>query len=236
MTRLYVPTRCACCWRSLLADPRKHWKRGRSAYEIATSWEAAASSPRGLPPEIARVLDTSPDTAGAELVIGLPEHRVRLAGGGHASQTDLWALLRAGTSRISMAVEAKSSETLGRTVGAWRKDASSGKTARLDDIRKVLTLEGIDLDPVRYQILHRAASAVKEAERFGAAKALVLVQAFGEEADRKSLADVGRFAGLFDKEFEKGRVVRLSDDTRVPLFLAWADSPLAPSRPGAGQA
>jgi hypothetical protein len=241
MRRLHIPTRCPCCWRSLLADPRKQWKRGRSAYEIAASWEAAASSPRGIPPEVAQVLDTSQATTGAELVIGLPEHRVALAGGGHGSQNDLWALLRVGSSRISMAVEAKASETLGPRVGPWlsaAKDASraSGKPVRLAAIRKRLTLEEADLDPVRYQLLHRAASALIEVERFGAAKALVLVQAFGGAKDEGSLADVGRFAGLYGRDFEKGRVVHLTDHTPVPLFVAWVDSPLAPPRPVAGQA
>ncbi|HLL46816.1 MAG TPA: hypothetical protein VK399_08895 [Longimicrobiaceae bacterium] len=238
MTRFYVPTRGVESWKALLADPDRHWKAARSAYEAAHSWEAASSSPRGLPPEVARVLDTSPDTAGAELVIGLPEHRVALPGGGHASQNDLWALLRAGPSTISMAVEAKAGERLGETVGEWRSDASprSGKPVRLAAIRELLALDGIDLDPVRYQLLHRAASALIEAERFGAARALVLVQAFGGVADAKSLADVGGFAGLYGRDFEKGRVVHLTDSTPVPLFVAWVDSPLAHSRLEAGQA
>ena len=184
------------------------------------------------------MLDTSPETAGAELVIGLPEHRVALPGGGHGSQNDLWALLSAGRRTISMAVEAKASERLGPKVGAWRKDASraSGKPVRLAAIRERLVLDGIDLDPVRYQLLHRAASALIEAERFGAAKALVLVQAFGGAKDEGSLADVGRFAGLYGRDFEKGRVVHLTDHTPVPLFVAWVDCPLAPVRPAEDQA
>lgn len=238
MKRLYVPTRRVDDWRLLLADPVRQWQPGRSAYEAAHSWETAASSPRGLPPEVARVLDTSPETEGAELVIGLPEHRVSLPGGGHASHNDLWALLHAGSSRISIAVEAKAGEPLGPTVDGWLSGASpaSGKPVRLEAIRKLLALGGVDLDGVRYQLLHRAASAMLEAERFGAARALVLVQSFGGEADKKSLADVGRFTGVFDKDFDKGRVVHLSDRTPVPLSLAWADSPLAPPRPAEGQA
>jgi hypothetical protein len=238
MRRLHVPTRGAESWKALFADPGKHWKVARSAYEAAHSWEAASSSPRGLPPEVVRVLDTSPETAGAELVIGLPEHRVALPGRGHASQNDMWALLRAGQSTISMAVEAKAGERLGETVGEWRSDAGprSGKPVRLAAIRELLVLGGIDLDPVRYQLLHRAASALIEAERFGAAKALVLVQAFGGEADAKSLADAGRFAGLYAKDFKEGRVVHLTDRTAVPLLLAWTDSPLAPPRPAEDQA
>jgi hypothetical protein len=41
--------------------------------------------------------------------LGIPEHQVQFDGGGHASQTDLWALLRAPIGLVSMAVEAKNS-------------------------------------------------------------------------------------------------------------------------------
>jgi len=241
MKRLYVPTKGVEDWRLLLADPGRQWQPGRSAYEAAHSWEAAARQKRGLPPEVARVLDSSPETRGAALDIGLPEHRVALPGGGHASQNDLWALLRVGTSTLSMAVEAKAGEALGPLVGSWRGDPNprSRKEARLDAIRGLLGLEAAELDGVRYQLLHRAASAVVEAKRFGAARALVLVQSFGGAEDAASRADVGRFSGLYGKEFERGRVVHLSDagdPARVPLSLAWVDSERSPVGPAAPDA
>lgn len=225
MSRLYVPTGGVKSWRTLLADPEKHWKRGRSAYEAAHSWEGARSSARGLPSEVARVLDSSEATRDAELVIGLPEHRVALPGGGHASQNDVWALLRAAGSTISMAVEAKAGEPLGPTVRGWLTDPNprSRKPVRLEAIRGLLALEGADLDGVRYQLLHRAASAVVEAKRFGAARALVLVQSFGRERDAGSAEDVGRFAGLYGVAFERNRVLHLTDAAPVPLSLAWVD-------------
>jgi len=229
MRRLFVPTRDIECWRGLLADPQKQWKEKRSAYELAHSWEAkdVRKSPRGLPAKVAAVLDTSPRMEGAVLLIGLPEHKVGLPGRGHASQTDLWALLRVGSSLVSMAVEAKAGETLGPVVAKWLDHSSSGRRARLDAIREYLGLEQADLDPIRYQLLHRAASAVLEARRFGASAALLAVQSFAREDREKSLDDVRAFARLYEAEVEEDRVAVLSTGSGIPLYLAWIND--APS-------
>ena len=54
-------------------------------YEAAVVWEAARKSARGLPDDIARALDSRESFRDATLLIVLPEHRVELEGGGHAS-------------------------------------------------------------------------------------------------------------------------------------------------------
>jgi hypothetical protein len=223
MNGLYLPSMGPSDWRRLLADPGKHWRRGRSAYELAVSWEAARTSARGIPDDVARVLDSMPETRGAQLVIGLPEHQVPLEGGGHASQNDLWALLRTSHSFVSMAVEAKAGEPLDRTASEWLRDRNtkSRKPLRLAALREHLLLEEADLEAIRYQLLHRAASALIEANRFGAAFALLAVQSFGGDDDRRSFDDVARFAGLYEVEPRKDEVVLLSRRTSVPLLLAW---------------
>ena len=133
MTRIFLPSTGRDAWQALLANPALHWKPGKSAYECASSWEAAAATPRGLPSSIARVLDSHPTTAQAELVLAIPELQVDLPGGGHASQNDLWALLRATSGTISLCLEAKSGETHGPLVSEWLADApsASGKRKRL---------------------------------------------------------------------------------------------------------
>jgi hypothetical protein len=65
MAHIYVPSVGAESWRSLLADPEKHWKTGFSAKTLAHAWESAG----GLPPEISRLFG-----ANAELLLALPEH------------------------------------------------------------------------------------------------------------------------------------------------------------------
>jgi hypothetical protein len=96
MKRILTPTLGLDQWRGLLGDPQKHWRRERSAFELAVSWERAQSpgNSRGLPCEVAAVIDTSDALKDAELLFGLPEHKVALASKGAPSQTDLWALLQ----------------------------------------------------------------------------------------------------------------------------------------------
>ncbi len=110
MRRLFVPTFGPSDWRRLLADPEKQWRSAKSAYESAVAWEAARSDARGLPPDVAGLLDTHEAFRGATLLLGIPEHQVPLDGGGHASQTDFWALLDAPIGVTSVAVEAKAGE------------------------------------------------------------------------------------------------------------------------------
>src|SRR5689334_2269939 len=140
MTRLLIPTSGPSDWRRLLADPGKQWVKGRSALELAVSWEAARRAARGIPADVAAVLDLHSQLAGAVLLIGIPEHQVQFDGGGHASQTDLWALLRAPVGLVSMSVEAKAGEGFDRTVAAWLADAkpTSGKPARFAQLKSIL--------------------------------------------------------------------------------------------------
>ena len=71
-----------------LARQGHHWKKGRSAYELAHSWVNAAD----IPASVRSVLNTCPDYAGATLVEGLFERDVDLRTRGHRSQTaDGWS-------------------------------------------------------------------------------------------------------------------------------------------------
>jgi hypothetical protein len=80
MKRLCAPTTGPCQWQNLLADPEKQWKRGRSAFEMAISWEAAQNPERGsgLPPEVSEALNAADCTKNCCLLVALPEHRVPL--------------------------------------------------------------------------------------------------------------------------------------------------------------
>jgi hypothetical protein len=233
MSRIFVSSSGPSDWRRLLANPNRHWRPGKSALESAVAWEAAKQTERGLPGSIAHVLDTNPKIAQAELVIALPELRVDLPGGGHPSQNDVWALLRAGREFASLAVEAKSGEPLGQLVSEWLPSPDdgtpSGKPKRLEYLRGCLGLDGIDLSGIRYQLLHRAASAILMCERFGAATAILLVHSFGGSADDKSRDDYRRFAEtmLCASAFES--LAEAGQKTRLPLLLGWVtDKPASP--------
>jgi len=79
---------------------------------------------------------------------------------------------------VAIAVEGKVDETFGPTVGERRADASDGSTERLAYVLACLGLNGVP-DSVRYQILHRAASAVLVADEYFAKHAVMLVHSFG---------------------------------------------------------
>ncbi len=173
---------------------------------MATSWETAAGSPRGLPPEVALVLDSHEALRGATLLLGAPEHQVRLPGGGHASQTDLWALLRTEAELVSMAIEGKAGEPRGEGVADWLDGAAprSGKPERLRFLRERFGLSDAQVSGLRYQLLHRSVSALLEAERFTAKLAALVVQSFDPAGDAGSFSDFVAFGRCFAVELQLG--------------------------------
>lgn len=225
MKRLYVPTIGPCSWRTLLADPQLHWKRGASAMELAISWELAATSASGLPQHVAAVLDQHPATADAELLFAVPEHRVPLPGGGRASQTDLWAVLKVRDGWASVAVEGKAGEPFGPTVREWREEMSRGKATRLEALCRTLAIDPDKISNLRYQLFHRSASAVLEAKRIGAKNAVVLVQNF--RADTASWSDFEAFVKLFCVCARRNGICEATCPDIGRLLFAWVDCRVA---------
>ena len=228
--RLFVPTHGASDWRRLLADPAKHWRRGKSAYELAVAWEAASRTARGIPISIAGVLDSVPILRGATLVVGLPELQLDLPGGGHASQTDLWALLDTGERLVSMAVEAKAGERLGDTVGDWLAGGKPGnrRPVRLAALCQRLAISDTGLEAVRYQLLHRVASALIMAERFRARLAVLLIVSFDKDRDQESLKAFQHFGRLFNTTTGSGMITELPGERDMPLYAGWVSAQPAP--------
>jgi hypothetical protein len=191
--------------------------------ELAVSWEVAARRQRGLPEAVERLLDTHPATSGARLLFGVPEHRVSLPGGSRASQTDLWAVLRAEEGWISLAVEAKAREPFGPTVNEWLRESTPGKRTRLAALCQTLGLQQpVHESEIRYQLFHRAASAVIEASRIGARTALLLVQNF--YADSTSWSDFESFVDLLGAKACRNGICEVSCPGVERLLFAWVDS------------
>lgn len=223
--RVLLPTIGASDWRRLLADPDTQWERKASALELAVSWERAQTSERGLPLEVARALDTCAPLSGARLLVALPEHKVPLKGRGKPSQSDVWSLLLADAGYVSMAVEGKAGEPFASTLGDWLKAASDGKKERLDSLCQILQVPSAPSPNLRYQLFHRTASAVLEAQRFRAPLAVMLVQSFREDADAWS--DYCAFCALLGTKPTRGGVAEAHRRGPERLFLAWVDSAVA---------
>lgn len=217
MNSLFIPTTRPEDWRSLLAEPDKHWRTGYSARSLAHSWEQS----KGFPSEVRAVFARSgiPVLETAEMLLGIPEHQVALPGGARPSQNDIWVLARGAGELISIAVEGKVSEPFGPTVGEWLKGASPGKLERLAYLAGCLGLDQPIPADVRYQLLHRTASAVIEASRFGAAHAVLLVHSFSQT--HEWLADYQRLLLLFGAEADADTVHACGKPRGVALYAAW---------------
>ncbi len=226
MPRIYIPSGGTADWRRLLAEPGKQWQPGKSALELAASWESARNTGRGLPAEIAACLDTEAILRGADLLVCFPEHQVHLEGGGHPSQNDLWALLRTTTGTASLALEAKAGEPLDKLVKDWLPvgNQRSGKPVRLAALQSILSIKDKDVSGIRYQLLHRAASALLEARRFHAESAVLIVQSFDRKDDEESWRDFVRFGERLGVAPIEGTLHRIPVQTEVPFYMGWVTS------------
>lgn len=217
MNKIYIPAVNADQWSQFLAEPSKQWRTGYSARALAHSWQYA----NGFPAEIQAAFEKSSHFKDIELLLAIPEHQVPLPGGSRPSQNDVWVLARANGNLVSIAVEGKVSESFGPTLGEWRADESSGKVTRLAYLRRELGLpDGLDLPgSIRYQLLHRTASAIIEAKRFGARQAMMLVHSFSQS--HEWFEDYAAFASLFQTEVAIGQVVDAGTCGDIQLSLGW---------------
>jgi hypothetical protein len=215
MSKIYIPASNAEQWAQFLAEPVKHWRTGYSARTLAYSWQEAA----GFPSEVEAVLKACPTFQTIELLLAIPEHRVPLPGGSRSSQNDIWALARSDEGLVSIAVEGKVEETFDRTLAEWLTDSSPGKAARLVYLQEQLSLSGVVPTEVRYQLLHRAASAVIEAKRFSASQAIMLVHSFSPASSW--FADYAAFAAILGVTAKVNCVHSAGNRGGVELYLAW---------------
>lgn len=183
MSKILIPSSGPDDWKQFLAQPDLHWAMGYSARTLAHAWEAAS----GLPTEIETLMSSA--FGQCELLFAIPEHKTPLPGGRRESQSDVFALVRHSSGLATYTIEGKVDEPFGPTVEEWLFDASLGKLERL---RHILDLLGIEECPgdVHYQLLHRTASAVIEADRFDARYAGMIVHSF---------SPIGRWREAFDK-------------------------------------
>jgi len=206
-------------WQTNLADPHKHWRVGYSAWALAHCWMAA----KGFPDEINRLFKASGIPAFQTItpLIIIPEYQVSFPPlQGHPSQNDLFALAKSTEGDlISLTVEGKVSESFDKTVGDWLAKPTHGKMVRLEFIQEQLGLSDIPAH-IRYQLLHRTASAVNEALRFNARYAVMIVHSFSQQDEW--FDDFAAFLGLFGAQSQPGQLFHLVITKGVKLFAGWA--------------
>jgi hypothetical protein len=212
----YTPTDGPTAWQALLGDPVKHWKTGRSARTLAYCWESA----KGFPPEVSAVLDASVyyELHDLQFVAGFPEHEVPLPGGRRPSQTDVFVLATGSAGLVSIAVEGKVDESFDKTVNTWLGDQPSiGKRKRLAYLCDLLGIATDVALVLRYQLLHRTASAIIEANRFSAGPAVMLVHSWAPNFE--GFDDYRAFVNTLGGSPEVDSVTRAT--TVNDLYIGW---------------
>jgi hypothetical protein len=215
--RIFIPTRSGSDWQPLLAKPTLHWKKGASAMTTAVSWEAAAGA---LPVEIATLLDSSGLDAldNLQLLAAFPEWETELEGGVTTSKTDVLAICRNRKGLCVLAVEAKVNEDFGPLVEEKRKEPSPGQSARLKYLQELLGIAELS-DAIRYQLLHRTASALLAGRLFHAETAVMLVQAFGDKSSQQK--DFMIFAEMLNAREVTTGLYSIPATGTPTMYLAW---------------
>jgi hypothetical protein len=216
MSEILLPAYKPEDWQPHLGDPVKHWKTGYSAKTLAYCWQESDGFPREFKEVFAKA--GKPFSEFVPLLI-LPEHKVALPGRSTASQSDLWILAKTGRELVSITVEGKVSESFNKPVEDWLRKDSTGKHARLAFLIKTLGISDSFDKSIRYQLLHRTASAILEAERFLASQAMMIVHSFSPT--NEWFDDFAAFAGLFGITPKVNSVFTARIPCGIPLHLAW---------------
>lgn len=219
MKRIFVPTQTASDWQRLLAKPLLHWKQGKSAMTAAAAWEAADGQ---LPPEIQELLNGSdrPELRNLQLLAAIPEWQTPLPGGDRPSCTDILALASNESGLCVLAVEAKVDEDFGPVLAEKRIGASQGQLDRIQYLEGLLGVSRFE-DNIRYQLLHRVASAMLTARQFHARTAVMLIHSFGTRGELK--VDFDRFCLALNAPETLGGFRIVGSHTDPTLFLGWCD-------------
>ncbi|MFF5996455.1 hypothetical protein AAGS61_17210 [Lysinibacillus sp. KU-BSD001] len=218
MSKFYVPSQGPESWKAFLADPEKQWKEGYSAYELAHCWESSAN----LPMIVENVFKESklPIFDDVEMLYGFPEYKVAIPGGNASSQNDLYVIAKVKNGLLTIMVEGKVSEPFGETVDLWLgNNPSDGKRKRLNYLLSLLRLHENHITKIRYQLLHRTASALIEAKKVNAKNSLMLVHSFRHEA--KWFKDYANFVKLFDLTPLENNIVGPIQLDGINLYFGW---------------
>ena len=196
-----------------------HWKPCFSAKAIADAWF------QGLPVMVAHTLQERCEDkrfAEFELIDAFLERKTNLGKGSQPSQADVLAILGLTDGLAVMTVEGKVVEAFGKTIAAWGADAKpgSGKPQLLSRLASTLGLEVSAIGHLRYQLLHRTASAIYEARRYRAKVAVMMVHSF--DPQDTGMSDYRAFASALGFRNAEATLVvgpvKLED---VDLYLGW---------------
>ena len=103
-----------------------------------------------------------------EFVEGCIEHSTAVPGRGKASQTDLLVVAKSPDGIATVAVVGKVDEGFDKTVWEWGTHTSRNRSTRISGLCDWLNLSVSDVSKIKYQLIHRTASALIEADKIKA--------------------------------------------------------------------
>ena len=124
----------------------------------------------------------------------------------------------ADTGLAAIMMEGKVSESFGPPLDQWLTGASPGKLERLEFLKLTLGLGRNIPGTIRYQLLHRSASALLTARAFHARYALMLVHSFSPELT--GFADYSVFLELYGVTAEVGKLLKMESEG-VEFLCGW---------------
>ncbi|HTU45372.1 MAG TPA: hypothetical protein VMF91_09930 [Bryobacteraceae bacterium] len=153
------------------------------------------------------------------MVDGFFEREVELGSPGRNSQTDLMVVVGLSNELAVIAVEGKVEESFAELVSDWNN--TPGKQRRLEILCASLGIPPAQVGSVRYQLLHRAASAIYEANRYRARHALMLVHSFSPT--HRWFEDFATFSCVMGQPLQPTGVCSVAKICEgVSFRLAWA--------------
>jgi hypothetical protein len=227
-----------------LGKQERHWKKGRSAYELATAWMEA----NDLPPPVRNILGQASEWQAAALLECFFERETTLPGRGRPSQTDLLGIVRLEDGNGILAVEGKVDEPFGPRVADWldgeparqeeersedsRERSRANRRDRLARLCATLHVDHSSVGDLFYQLFHRTCAAVYEARRFGCKRAVMLVHSFAERPEPPSTP--AGFDGFRDFTHRVGMPISVPNSISSPkacdgieVRLAWLSDKLS---------
>ena len=216
MTKIFIPANNPDDWKPLVG--LENWKTGYSAKALAYCWQEA----NDFPESVRNVFIKSGIGLfkNVKLLLAFPEYKTPLLGGRRASQNDIFILAKGNNKLISITVEGKVSEPFDKTVAEWKLESSKGKETRLKFLCDELLLAEEQIDHIRYQLLHRTASAIIEAKRFNAQDALMLIHSFSQYDEW--FEDYSQFLALFGlNNVKPDSLVFAKNINGIDLYFSW---------------
>lgn len=220
----------------------RHYKPGHSAWECSRCWSTIKSD---FPQNIRSLFENASVLALRNLKIEqvYAEYPVFLPDSYRSpSKCDLMIFAEGpGNRKVVLALEAKCDEPFAQPVNIWIRTADKPvprsqrplfkqpsvpvlrKLRRLQLLNEILDIDILDDSTLRYQLLHRTASAILTARQTFAEAAVVIIQAFSES--ERNFSDFESFCAILGfSRIAKDSVIGpyyTSILPNVPLFLLY---------------